>query len=61
MEENMTTIAVVKGSSKNGWKVLVNYIQRGVELHDIRLANSQALAISKSQPCNNLILAREDA
>jgi len=56
----MTTIAVVRGSSKNGWKVLVNYIQRGVELHDMELANSQALTLSETQPCNHLILATEN-
>ena len=57
----MTTIAVVKDNdSKNGWKVLVNYIQRGVVLHNMGAANNSAVSISESQPYDHLILAREE-
>jgi len=53
----MTTIAVVKDhDSKNGWKVLVNYIQRGVILHNMDAANKSAESIS--QPYDHLILAK---
>jgi len=56
----MKTIAVVK-EGKEGFKVLVNYIQRGIILHNIHLANREALNISMREHCDKLILAKEVA
>ena len=55
----MTTIAVVP-DEKKGWKVLVNYIQRGVTLSNMEFANKEATAISENEPCDHLILATEN-
>ena len=55
------TIAVVKGDKKDEWKVLVNYVQRGVTLHNKDHANNEAVKISESEHYDHLILAREDA
>jgi hypothetical protein len=58
----MTTIAVVADYDKKGyWKVLNNYIQYGVVLSDMTLANNSAIALSKNIHCDHLILARADA
>lgn len=58
----MTTIVVVKDNDmKEGWKVLVNYIQRGVSVTNIEFANNKAVEISETQPCDHLILAKETA
>ena len=55
------TIAVVRGEKKNEIKILVNYIQRGVTLHSIKHANSVATKISENEPCDHLILMKEEA
>ena len=55
------TIAVVRGEKKGTFKVLVNYIQRGVELHSVGLANQQAIKISTNEAYDHLILAKEEA
>jgi len=56
------TIAVVKDSdSKTGWKVLENYIQRGVTLHGMEFANNEATKYSETINCDHLILAKAEA
>ena len=50
-------IAVVNGNSKNEWKILVNYVQRGTILHNINLANQEAVKISEKEHYDHLILA----
>jgi hypothetical protein len=60
IEEIMSkTIAVVRGDKKNEVKILVNYIQRGITFHSIKLANAQAVELSKKEPCDHLILMEE--
>ena len=54
------TIAVVKGEKRGEWKVLVNYIQRGVTLHNMQSANNSAIAISENEHYDHLILAKEE-
>jgi hypothetical protein len=64
MEVKMSiTIAVIKdGDSKEGgWKVLVNYIQRGITYNSMQIANSQAVEISEHEHYDHLILAKEEA
>ena len=57
-----TTIAVVPDhDTKGGYKVLVNYLQRGIIYHSPELANQQAVNISEKQPCDHLILHKETA
>jgi hypothetical protein len=58
-----TTIAVVPDHDKRGggWKILVNYIQRGVTFKSVAIANREATGISESEPCDHLILATEEA
>ena len=54
------TIIVTQGNpKKNEWKVLVNYIQRGITYHSVRMANRDAKVISENEPCDHLILAQE--
>ena len=53
----MKTIAVVADYDKRGWNVLENYIQNGVTLSDMNLANNHAIALSEKEPCDHLILA----
>jgi len=57
------TIAVVRDFDKKGggWKVLVNYIQRGIVFHNMETANNQALELSEKEHCDHLILAKNDA
>lgn len=57
------TIAVVKDLDKKGggWKVLVNYIQRGITYQSMDIANSSAVDISKNESCDHLILAKTEA
>ena len=55
------TIAVVRGEKKGEWRILVNYIQRGVTFHSLNLANSQAVRISENEHYDHLILAKEEA
>jgi len=56
------TIAVVKDGygKKGGWKVLVNYIQRGITYNSMQIANNQAVEISENEHCDHLILAKEE-
>jgi hypothetical protein len=55
------TIAVVRGEKRGTFKVLVNYIQRGVTVHSAGLANQEAIKISENEPHDHLILAKEEA
>lgn len=52
-----TTIAVTTEGKK--WKVLVNYIQRGVAYSTAVMANHEATAISEKEHCDHLILAKD--
>ena len=52
-----TTIAVTPEGKK--WKVLVNYIQRGVSYSTAIMANHEATAISEVEHYDHLILAKE--
>lgn len=54
----MTTIAVVPAEDKDCFKVLVNYIQRGIVFHSRSLANNEATKISEMQHCDNLVLCQ---
>lgn len=56
------TIAVVPvNDRKGGWKILINYIQRGVVFHSKQIANREAKSISEAEGCDHLILAKEEA
>ena len=54
-----TTIAVVPDGKR--WKILINYIQRGIAFSTATLANREAIKISESEHCDHLILAKEEA
>ena len=55
-----TTISVVPDHDvKDGYKVLVNYLQRGIVYHSPEIANQQALNISEKQPYDHLILHKK--
>lgn len=55
------TIAVVRGEKDGEWKVLVNYVQRGITLHDMNFANNMAMRIAENEHYDHLILAKEEA
>ena len=55
------TIAVVpEREVKGGYKVLRNYIQRGIIFHSRDLANSKAVQLSENEPCDHLILCKDE-
>lgn len=55
------TIAVVKVDGRSGgWKVLVNYIQRGVNFQSMQIANREATSIFDREQGDHLILAKEE-
>jgi len=56
------TIAVVRDHDHKGeaWKVLVNYIQRGITFHSIGVANREATDISENEIYDHLILAKKE-
>ena len=56
-KKKMKTIMVT--GNKGEYKVLVNYIQRGVAVHSPALANKQAREIAKTESHDQLILAEE--
>ena len=55
------TIAVVPDERKGEWKVLVNYVKRGITFHDMTMANNAAVEISEKEVCDHLILAKAEA
>ena len=55
------TIAVVADEKKGRWKVLVNYVQRGMAVDKVEKANADAIAISEREACDHLILAKVEA
>jgi len=55
------TIAVVADEKKGTWKVLVNHIKRGITLHDMTMANNAAIAVSETEACDHLYLAKIEA
>ena len=50
------TVTVIHADKKGSYKVLVNYIQRGVELHSPELANSEAKKIAAIECIEKVIL-----
>ena len=50
------TVMVVNADKKGSYKILVNYVQRGTELHSPELANSEAQKIAQSENANKLVL-----
>ena len=55
------TIAVVPDQDvKGGYKVLINYLQRGITYHSFALANQEAVKISENEPFDHLILYKEE-
>jgi len=57
MEDAMSRIDVVP-TGKDTFKVLVNFIQRGVEFSSIPLANSQAEILHSTLPQTELHLCK---
>jgi len=56
----MSRIDVVPADKKSlKFKVLVNFLQRGVEYHSVQIANEQAKKIHETMPALTLHLAQE--
>ena len=54
-----TTIAVVPDCDKKGYfKVLVNYVQRGITYSQMELANQEATKLSETMHTDHLILCK---
>ena len=55
-----TTIAVVPdGEKKGNFKILVNYVQRGITYSQRELANQEAVKLSGTMHHDHLILCKE--
>ena len=53
----MSIVMVVPDSDiRGGFKVLINYLQRGVTYHSKEVANHEAEIISQREKCEQLVL-----
>ena len=59
MEKDMSKSIIVTTSGKDGFKVMVNFIQRGVIYHSSTLANQEATKLGIKENIDNIRLIKE--